>query len=127
MKTSWIVGLIFVMLVANIFAGIANGSTTIFSTTEGVNVENLTALSSPDIGDIGEGNVFQTVSYYVVGAVSFVPKVAHFFVILANALWWNYPTLFAGSWDILRWLLLRPLSIAMLVTIVIMIRGVHSA
>lgn len=119
MKTSWVIGLVFLFILMQILTSIAIGSDTLLPATGGdFNTGQLDTLMKPSGFDF---------SNPLVAVYSVVKGVWSFFVAFINMLFWNYPTLFTGNWIYVKWLVFMPISGAMVFSIIVIMRGSSSA
>ena len=114
MKTSWIIGIWILFIGGSIISGIVEMQYLSGSTDEAGVFTNL--MTAPVLGD--NVNLFTIIGAVIKITVGWVGAIW-------DMLWWDY-AFFTGGWVIFKWVLLFPLSIGLITTIVMAIRGVGS-
>ncbi len=122
MKTSWIIGCVMMYLLIFFLELFATGGH-VFSTTTSSNMTNMAttnqaSLMAPTFAE--STNVFT-------GAWAVVTGVAPYLKIILQMLFLWMPTVFAGYLVWFWWFICFPIDCGMVVSIVFIARGVHSA
>ncbi len=122
MKTSWMIGCIMAYLLIFAAEMVATGGTVFNATTasgiSNVAAVNQTGLMAPTIQE--STNVF-TAAWAVIAGVA-----AYLRLILQMLALWS-PTIFVGDYLWFYWFICFPVAAGMVVSIVFIVRGVHSA
>ncbi len=110
MKTSWIVFLLFAFVAITYISGVVE-----LQTLGADKVAVIQGLMSPSIPEYNNpvGAVFTWVN------IGWSYLQLFFYV-----LWFGFPTLFTGTWGMLQFLVFFPISIAIIFSIIIVMRGV---
>jgi len=119
MKTSWIIGIVSLWFVLWILSSIAAQANLITSTQVG-QVQTLAQPTGTDVSTFGGSTTIGQ-------AYSLITNVwAYIFGFLQMLFLW-FPTLWVGTWLWFYYVVCLPISIALIISIVFIFRGVHSA
>ena len=119
MKTSWAIGLILLFAVCQVLCGIAQGSSTPIPTTTGT--FNSSSLQTEVTGIQGADSTNP-----ISAAYSLIRNAWGYCKWFIDKLTWNYPELFQGNFVYFKYFLWA-LSVGFGLSIVSMLRGVHSS
>lgn len=115
MKAGWIIGIVMAFVLLQVVMGIAELSTASLEEGDVSKLQTLTELGAPtQAGFVG----------FVVGAVSMVFS-AEFYDILWEMFMWQYPSIFIGAYELLRYAFFLPVSVGVVVSLLLAaVRGV---
>lgn len=114
MKAGWIIGIAMAFVLLHIVMGVAEMS--FVEADEVGKLQKLMEMGAPtQEGFLG----------FIVGAMSLVFS-KDFYNILWEMMWWQYPSIFAGPYEILRYVLFLPISVGVAVSLLLAaVRGVR--
>lgn len=114
MKAGWIIGIAMAFVLLQVVMGIAELS--YVGEDEVGKLQKLMEMGAPTQSGFGG---------FILGAVSMVFS-SDFYNILWEMMWWQYPSIFIGPYELLRYALFLPISVGVVVSLLLAaVRGVR--